>query len=247
MLAIHGWTPGSSRAQAGSICITNHCPLNIERNLQTRSVKLGGMIFGRTACVKCRMGVYITLICRGREISILLASLSILARLKLVYTDCSLTTESSKTQVAGVQIMTARFCSECGLQLNVKRRVVLPFRALCPSCSPRFKTVRLVLAVFVVLAIVAFVLSRLESQREPFHFIGTPVESSANGGASTSSGSVQSPNSNERAVTPTTLVTRICGAPTRSGKPCQRKVKGGGYCWQHRDKPVERGSRPRND
>jgi len=28
----------------------------------------------------------------------------------------------------------------------------------------------------------------------------------------------------------------ICGAPTKSGKPCQRRVRGGGYCWQHRDK-----------
>nr|AUN37137.1 hypothetical protein [uncultured bacterium] len=28
----------------------------------------------------------------------------------------------------------------------------------------------------------------------------------------------------------------ICGAPTASGRPCQRKVHGGGYCWQHKDK-----------
>jgi hypothetical protein len=26
----------------------------------------------------------------------------------------------------------------------------------------------------------------------------------------------------------------ICGAPTRDGTPCQRRVAGGGYCWQHR-------------
>jgi hypothetical protein len=26
----------------------------------------------------------------------------------------------------------------------------------------------------------------------------------------------------------------ICGAPTKSGKPCRRRVKGGGRCWQHR-------------
>ena len=25
----------------------------------------------------------------------------------------------------------------------------------------------------------------------------------------------------------------ICGAPTKDGTPCQRKVSGGGYCWQH--------------
>jgi len=26
----------------------------------------------------------------------------------------------------------------------------------------------------------------------------------------------------------------LCGAPTKSGKPCRRRVKGGGRCWQHR-------------
>jgi hypothetical protein len=25
----------------------------------------------------------------------------------------------------------------------------------------------------------------------------------------------------------------ICGAPTRKGTPCSRRVKGGGRCWQH--------------
>ncbi|HWO00750.1 MAG TPA: DUF5763 domain-containing protein [Blastocatellia bacterium] len=28
----------------------------------------------------------------------------------------------------------------------------------------------------------------------------------------------------------------VCGALTKSGRPCQRRVKDGGYCWQHRDK-----------
>lgn len=25
-----------------------------------------------------------------------------------------------------------------------------------------------------------------------------------------------------------------CGAPTKDGTPCKRKVSGGGYCWQHK-------------
>jgi hypothetical protein len=28
----------------------------------------------------------------------------------------------------------------------------------------------------------------------------------------------------------------LCGAPTKSGKPCRRRVKGGGRCYQHRQK-----------
>lgn len=26
----------------------------------------------------------------------------------------------------------------------------------------------------------------------------------------------------------------LCGARTKKGSPCQRRVAGGGYCWQHR-------------
>ncbi|MFA4976839.1 MAG: hypothetical protein WC589_04975 [Sphingobacterium sp.] len=29
-------------------------------------------------------------------------------------------------------------------------------------------------------------------------------------------------------------VSGICGAPTQKGGPCQRKVSGGGRCWQHK-------------
>lgn len=31
----------------------------------------------------------------------------------------------------------------------------------------------------------------------------------------------------------TETTTSRCGAKTRSGKPCKRKVKGGGFCYQH--------------
>jgi hypothetical protein len=29
--------------------------------------------------------------------------------------------------------------------------------------------------------------------------------------------------------------TAACGAPTKKGTPCTRRVKGGGRCWQHKD------------
>lgn len=31
-----------------------------------------------------------------------------------------------------------------------------------------------------------------------------------------------------------TPVSSLCGAPTQKGTPCQRKVSGGGRCWQHK-------------
>ena len=30
----------------------------------------------------------------------------------------------------------------------------------------------------------------------------------------------------------------FCGAPTRKGTPCSRRVKGGGRCWQHQGQPA---------
>lgn len=30
----------------------------------------------------------------------------------------------------------------------------------------------------------------------------------------------------------------ICGARTQKGKPCSRRVRGIGRCWQHKDKPA---------
>jgi hypothetical protein len=130
----------------------------------------------------------------------------------------------------------ARFCSECGERLKVKRRAVLPLRAFCARCSPRFRTVRLVSAATLVLATIGFTVSRLSPEREPFYFIGTPLQLSTNGGTSGSQNSIESASSGSQTAKAVDTVVSVCGAPTRSGKPCQRKVKGGGYCWQHRAK-----------
>ncbi len=35
-----------------------------------------------------------------------------------------------------------------------------------------------------------------------------------------------------------------CGAMTRKGTPCSRRVKTKARCWQHVDQPMERGSKP---
>lgn len=138
----------------------------------------------------------------------------------------------------------ARFCSECGERLKLNRRALLPLRAFCPRCSPRFRTVRLVSAAMLVLATIAFAASRLSSEREPFYLIGTPLQLSTNSGTSASPRSIEPDRTKAQTVAVDSVI-GICGAPTRSGRPCQRKVKGGGYCWQHRDKPVEKGFRQR--
>ncbi|PTX59508.1 hypothetical protein C8N46_10997 [Kordia periserrulae] len=39
---------------------------------------------------------------------------------------------------------------------------------------------------------------------------------------------------NSRATAPKKSTTSICGARTKSGKLCRRKVKNGGFCYQHK-------------
>jgi hypothetical protein len=140
----------------------------------------------------------------------------------------------------------ARFCSECGAQLRVKAIARVPVRAFCAHCSPRFNSARLMLsAALVFCTAIGFAAGNYTKAREPFYFIGTPVEARSNRAghatdrdAARSSRSTEPAPQREQVVISPGTAEGICGAPTKSGRPCQRKVKDGGYCWQHRGKMV---------
>ena len=135
----------------------------------------------------------------------------------------------------------ARFCSECGERLKVKRPRTLLLRSFCPHCSTRFRRIRLIFVVVPIsCALIGFAAGHYTSAREPFYFIGTPVDLTANRVApSADNNGDQSSRGNPTVPRPEPMSASsedtICGARTKSGKPCKRKVKGGGYCWQHRD------------
>jgi hypothetical protein len=143
---------------------------------------------------------------------------------------------------------TATFCSECGERLKVKRSSTLLFRSFCSRCSPRFNRARLMLMVAIALsAAIGFAIGRFTTAREPFYYIGTPVESGSSRTApSTGDNAAPSARKSEAVVQREQVALSpsaaegTCGARTKSGRPCQRKVKGGGYCWQHRDKVGEK-------
>ena len=146
----------------------------------------------------------------------------------------------------------ARFCSQCGERLKLKRASIPPLRSFCRRCSTRFREIRLsLIAIPVFCAVVGFALGRYTNTREPFYFIGAPVDLSANHNAPSAAannplstpGSEPPSKPEQRVVSPGASET-ICGAQTKSGKPCKRKVKGGGYCWQHRDKQSTKQEEP---
>lgn len=49
----------------------------------------------------------------------------------------------------------------------------------------------------------------------------------------------QGPRSSQRSPEIATDDYSVCGAMTKKGTPCSRRVKGGGRCWQHRGETVQ--------
>jgi hypothetical protein len=135
----------------------------------------------------------------------------------------------------------ARFCSECAARLKMKRTGILPFRSFCSACSPRYHRIRLILVLVPLLSAgIGFAIGHYTTAPEPFYFIGTPVDlasssTALSAGIDRSTGGSPTISQAKEVVNATITPGATCGARTKSGNPCRRKVKGGGLCWQHRD------------
>jgi len=132
----------------------------------------------------------------------------------------------------------AKFCSECGETLKAARSRFAPGRVACERCAPRYRGRRfLQIASLLLLISIAFAIGRYGTPPRTVYLIGTPIEPIATAEPGAASAANASSAAHEtRATDAADAVVTICGAPTKSGRPCQRKVKGGGYCYQHRDK-----------
>lgn len=135
-----------------------------------------------------------------------------------------------------------RFCSQCGEKLLARRRRWSRARAFCKECAPPVWRSRLgALAALVLLISLSFAAGRYTGSREPFYFIGTPVDLAHAPDRLAENNSPPAPA--QPVGDPAETTTTLCGAPTKSGAPCRRRVRGGGHCFQHRDKlkpPIDR-------
>jgi len=147
----------------------------------------------------------------------------------------------------------ARFCSTCKGQINRSRKPAWPAAHLCSVCAKRKAAILLIyVVVLATLATIALVLHRHLRRPGDVAFIGTPISSGKSAGLSVVAAPPTNPrpmtsNPGNAGVSPATLAYHqvlvkapgtpygVCGAPTKLGKPCQRKVKGNGFCWQHKD------------
>ncbi len=184
--------------------------------------------------VNCRFILNPDLIYKGERAMLWLRIKSLL---KLKGMSLGINIPEQKLMVA------TRFCSDCGEPVKEKRPPYLPFRSFCVRCSPAVNRGRvLFIAALLLAAVAGYSIGRLSAPARPFYLMGTLIDpQSAPGQAykddNAQTGDTRAPAQikDQPSASPESVET-LCGAATKSGKPCRRKVRGGGYCWQHRDK-----------
>ena len=136
--------------------------------------------------------------------------------------------------------MTAvKFCTRCGFRPVTETSSLTSSALYCSRCSPLSRRVRYIfIGIAMLCAGIGFIAGRYTTSREPFYIIGTPIQIDSKSVAPGQPPTLSTGDSAPRAQLGDASATNttICGARTKSGKTCQRKVKGGGFCWQHRAK-----------
>ncbi|MDQ3755843.1 MAG: hypothetical protein M3371_14060 [Acidobacteriota bacterium] len=141
------------------------------------------------------------------------------------------------------------FCAECGAQVVRERRRVWDSRRFCAACAGRFRRARLLWPLLACAALlgIGFAAGRAVRPAAPPLVIArgdaqdaarTFVQQSATGGAAAQRAAnfgAGNLTAQEPPTEPDEVVS-ICGARTKKGTPCSRRVRGTGRCWQHRGK-----------
>jgi hypothetical protein len=143
------------------------------------------------------------------------------------------------------------FCSECGERVERERWRIWTSPQFCQLCDRRFRRRRFVAPLIACLTLfaVGVVLGRVTKPGPRLLVIesnGTPrapltssrEASTAEQAASESEKGEPIEKSSAEPPTDPNEVTTICGARTKKGTACQRRVRGIGRCWQHRGKPA---------
>jgi hypothetical protein len=137
------------------------------------------------------------------------------------------------------------FCAECGAKLLRLRWHLWTSRRFCNDCARRLRKERFIPALLAALALVSagYVVGRARRPAPPPLIIKRLSDSPLIDGeartatgrtATTESGS----NSNETSSRVTVEEVYLCGARTKKGTPCSRRVHGPVRCWQHKGMPA---------
>ncbi len=140
------------------------------------------------------------------------------------------------------------FCAECGAKLLRLRWHFWTSRRFCNGCARRLRTARFIPALLATLALITagYLAGRARRPVSPPLVINRRADSPLDDGetgrstfraATTESG----PNPNEaQTLSPAIAeeVVYLCGARTKKGTPCSRRVHAPVRCWQHKGMPA---------
>ena len=140
------------------------------------------------------------------------------------------------------------FCSECGAKMLRLRWHFWTSRRFCNDCARRLRKVRLGPALLVTVALfgAGYVAGFVRRPVPPPLVIerrsDSPLTDSAPGSSALRPGTSESginPNSTSTS-SPATVeeLVYLCGARTKKGTPCSRRVHGPVRCWQHKGMPA---------
>jgi hypothetical protein len=147
------------------------------------------------------------------------------------------------------QMYKPNFCAECGTKLLRLRWHFWTSRKFCNDCARRLRKARVVPVLLSALALISagYVTGRMRRPAPPPLLIerrsDSPLEDSPESGrgnsspATTQSGLSPTTNQDSRPAANDELV-YLCGARTKKGTPCSRRVHGPVRCWQHKGMPA---------
>lgn len=141
---------------------------------------------------------------------------------------------------------TPNFCSECGRKRLRLRWHLWTSRRFCNYCARRLRRARLIPALLVILALTGagYVAAGVWNPEPPLLVIerraDSPLSDQEQAGAATLPRSSQfagSQGDTSKASSAVEEVVYLCGARTKKGTPCSRRVHGPVRCWQHKGMP----------
>jgi hypothetical protein len=134
------------------------------------------------------------------------------------------------------------FCAECGDRIVRLKWRVWTSRSFCDSCATRFRTqcLKIPLITATVLLVIGFIFGRAGRPKAP------PLVIERQGNSPLSDAQYDRPPANGAQVNqrpepqqkPHEQIVYICGARTRKGRPCSRRVHVPERCWQHLGSPA---------
>jgi hypothetical protein len=136
------------------------------------------------------------------------------------------------------------FCSECGAKLLRLHWHFWTSRQFCDLCARRLRKTRLVPILFATLGLLGagYVAGRVRRPPAPPLIIerraDSPLKDNVEPGRSPARPPAPgtSDNANNSSAMLEELV-YLCGARTKKGTPCSRRVHGPVRCWQHKGMP----------